>query len=170
MLNTFKDHNQLIFTCLKPTIETSEKDVKYIQRRQENTRTTSVTSLWWFYCWLLTYFSSFSSVSIVDFEQVNVSWKMLSVALYQIFIICRPINEEIVLSYYNLKYFADRSHLMELHYAISTVYLSFLSFRKTWGIPMKDFVKRIAGKTGFCISNIFISNARLKLTKKSSKC
>ena len=40
----------------------------------KNTRTKSLTSFWCFYCWLGTYFKSFSSVSIIDFEQVNVSW------------------------------------------------------------------------------------------------
>ena len=39
----------------------------------KNTRTTSVTSFWGFYCWLWTYFTPFSSVFIVDFELVNVS-------------------------------------------------------------------------------------------------
>ena len=34
----------------------------------------SVTSLWFFHCLLGTYFMLFSSVCIVDFEQVNVSW------------------------------------------------------------------------------------------------
>ena len=33
-------------------------------------------SFWCLYCWLWTYLTSFSSVFIVDFEQVNVSWKM----------------------------------------------------------------------------------------------
>ena len=40
----------------------------------KNTRATSMTSFWCFYCSLLTYFISFPSVSIIDFEQVNVSW------------------------------------------------------------------------------------------------
>ena len=29
---------------------------------------------WRFYCWLWTYFTPFSSVSIVEFQQVNVNW------------------------------------------------------------------------------------------------
>ena len=29
--------------------------------------------VWYFYCYLLTYFTPFPSVSITDFEQVNVS-------------------------------------------------------------------------------------------------
>ena len=36
-------------------------------------RMTSFTSFWWFYCKLWTNFTLFSSVPIVDFEQVNVS-------------------------------------------------------------------------------------------------
>ena len=33
-----------------------------------------MTSFMYFYCWLCAHFTSFSSASIVDFEQVNVSW------------------------------------------------------------------------------------------------
>ena len=40
----------------------------------KNTRTMSMTSFWCFYCYLWTYFTPFSSASIVNFEQVNVSW------------------------------------------------------------------------------------------------
>ena len=50
---------QLILTCSKLTIETMEKGVKYVQSLNKNTRE---------------YFTPFSSVFIVDFEQVNVSW------------------------------------------------------------------------------------------------
>ena len=40
-----------------------------------NTRKlTSLMSFWCFYCYLWTYFTPFSSVSIVNFKQVNVSW------------------------------------------------------------------------------------------------
>ena len=35
----------------------------------EDTRTTALTSFWFFYCYFGTYFTSLSSVSIVDFEQ-----------------------------------------------------------------------------------------------------
>ena len=38
-----------------------------------NTRTTSVTEFRYLYCKLLTYFTPFSSVFIVGFEQANVS-------------------------------------------------------------------------------------------------
>ena len=40
----------------------------------KNTRTMSLTPFGCFYCWLWTYFTLFSSASIVDFEQVNISW------------------------------------------------------------------------------------------------
>ena len=39
------------------------------------TRATSITSLWCFYFYLRTCFTPFSIVSIVDFEQLNVSWE-----------------------------------------------------------------------------------------------
>ena len=39
----------------------------------KNTRTTSLTLFWCFYCHLWTYFTPFSSVFIADFEQSNVS-------------------------------------------------------------------------------------------------
>ena len=48
-LNYFTWSNPANISCSKSTIETLEKDVKYVQ--------------------------SFSSVSIVGFEQVNLSWK-----------------------------------------------------------------------------------------------
>ena len=44
----------------------------------KDTRTTSMTLFWCFYCELLTYFTPFSSVSIVDFEQVSVGWDVSS--------------------------------------------------------------------------------------------
>ena len=37
----------------------------------KNTKTT----FWWFYCYLLTYFTPFSYISIVHFKQVNVSYE-----------------------------------------------------------------------------------------------
>ena len=40
----------------------------------KNTRTTSLRLFWCFYCKLKTHFTPFSSVFIVDFEQVNVNW------------------------------------------------------------------------------------------------
>ena len=40
----------------------------------QNTRTTSLTSIWCFYCSFWTHFTPFSSIFIVKFEQVNVTW------------------------------------------------------------------------------------------------
>ena len=42
----------------------------------KNSRMTPLTSLRFFYCKLfIANFTLFSSVSIIDFEQVNISWK-----------------------------------------------------------------------------------------------
>ena len=41
----------------------------------KETRTMSMTSFWFLYCLLWIYFTHCSSVSIVDFEQVNVGWE-----------------------------------------------------------------------------------------------
>ena len=46
-----------------------------INANNKSTRTTSMTSFCCFYCQLWTYFTPFSSVFIIDFEQVNVSWE-----------------------------------------------------------------------------------------------
>ena len=80
--------SQLTFTCSKSTIETLEKGVKYVQINHKDIKTTSMTSFWCLYCWLLTYFTPFSSVSIVDFEQVNVSWNTLKISLTFFRLIC----------------------------------------------------------------------------------
>ena len=40
----------------------------------KDVRRTPVTSFWCLYCELRTYFTHFSSVSIVNFEQVNGDW------------------------------------------------------------------------------------------------
>ena len=40
------------------------------------TRMTSMTLFLCFYCYLRTYLTPFSNVSIVNFEQVNVSWEV----------------------------------------------------------------------------------------------
>ena len=53
--------SQLTFICSKSTIKTLEKGVKEVN--DENTRTTSMI-----------YFTPFSIVFVVDFEQLNVSW------------------------------------------------------------------------------------------------
>ena len=43
-------------------------------RKRSEIFITSLTSLWWFYRYFWTYVTPFSSVSIVYFEQENVSW------------------------------------------------------------------------------------------------
>ena len=48
------------YICLKATIETLKKRVNYVQIYKKDTKTTVLTR--------------FSSVSIVDFEQVNLCW------------------------------------------------------------------------------------------------
>ena len=41
---------------------------------KKDTRTTPIASFWCLYCYLWTYFTPWSTVSIVNFEQVNASW------------------------------------------------------------------------------------------------
>ena len=48
----------------------------------KNTRTTSLTSFWCFYCQLQTYFAPFSRISIADFEQINIGWESISELLF----------------------------------------------------------------------------------------
>ena len=52
-----RELSQLTFTCSKSTIKILE-----------------ITSFWCLCYWLWTYFTSFSGVSIVDFEWVNINW------------------------------------------------------------------------------------------------
>ena len=40
----------------------------------KDTRTTSMMLFWCFYCQLLTYFTSFPKIFIVNFELINVCW------------------------------------------------------------------------------------------------
>ena len=46
----------------------------------KNTKMRSMTPFWCFYWQLGTYFTPFSGVSVVDFEQVNFSWLSLYLA------------------------------------------------------------------------------------------
>ena len=57
------------FACSKLTIETQETECNMFKVNNKDTRTTSML----LYCYLWTYFTPFSSFSIVEFEQVNVS-------------------------------------------------------------------------------------------------
>ena len=69
-----KRPSQLTFTCSKSTTKTLKKLWNMFKVNNKNTRTTPLTSFSCFYCWLWTYFTPFSSVSVVDFKQVNVIW------------------------------------------------------------------------------------------------
>ena len=60
----------------KSTIETLRKVWNMFKGNNKNIRTTSMMSFWCFYWKLWTYFTPFSSVSIVEFEQVNVNWEV----------------------------------------------------------------------------------------------
>ena len=72
---------QLTFTCSKSTIETIEKGVKHVQSYQ-----------------LTLYFTSFSSVSIADFEQTNISWELLQAAQSSIY---AKKSRDLIFLYYN---------------------------------------------------------------------
>ena len=63
----------------KSTIGTLEKVWNKVKVNNKDTRTTSLKSFSCFYCYFWKYFTPFSRVSISDFEQVNVSWKALSI-------------------------------------------------------------------------------------------
>ena len=43
----------------------------------KDTRTTPLASFWYLYCYLQTYFTLCSSVSIVNFVQVNADWELI---------------------------------------------------------------------------------------------
>ena len=65
----------LIFTYSKSTIETLEKDVKYVQSQQYKHQNDATDVVLVFLLLTLNIFHTFFSVSYVDFEQVNfVSW------------------------------------------------------------------------------------------------
>ena len=63
ILNVNKEPFQLTLTCWKSTIETPEKGVNFVQKLIK-----TLERLQW------RRYGAFSGVSIVDFEQVNVSW------------------------------------------------------------------------------------------------
>ena len=66
---------QLTFTCSKSTIETQEKVVKYVQSLQ--------------------YFTLFSRVSMVELEQVNISWMVTIILFAQLAFTCSKSTMEI---------------------------------------------------------------------------
>ena len=62
--------SQLAFTCSKSQIKALEKGVKYVQSYQYK-HLNDIIDLVLVFLLLWTYFTSFSSVSIANFEQVN---------------------------------------------------------------------------------------------------
>ena len=65
--------SQATFFCWKSKMETPEQRVKSDKVNIQNTRTTSMMSFWFLYCWHKTDFTHCSGVSFVDFEQENVA-------------------------------------------------------------------------------------------------
>ena len=75
---------QLKFIYSKSIIKTLENGVKYVHSCSNMfICSTTVTSFWCFYCQIWKYFTLFSSVSIVDFKQLNVSQENNSHAYVQ---------------------------------------------------------------------------------------
>ena len=62
--------SQLAFTCSKSQIKALEKGVKYVQSYQYK-HLNDIIDLVLVFLLLWTYFTSFFSVSIANFEQVN---------------------------------------------------------------------------------------------------
>ena len=62
---------QSTFICSKPATETLEKGVKYVESQWRHSNISV----------FIIYFIPFSCVSIVDFEQVNVSWEVQQLML-----------------------------------------------------------------------------------------
>ena len=79
----------LTFTCSKSTIETLEKDMKYVQSWQNNTRATPLTSFWclnisqtlfWcFHCWLWPMNADWEPVTFLKFASTLSPQKIVSV-------------------------------------------------------------------------------------------
>ena len=61
-------YSQLQFTCSKAIIEIQEQCVKFVQSAQERYKGNNDV-YWYLNCYLQTYFSQFTGVSIVDVEQ-----------------------------------------------------------------------------------------------------
>ena len=65
---------QPTFTCPKLTMKHQNNMQNLFKVNNEDTRMTSLTSVWCCYFWLWTDFTHCSGVSIVDFEQVHADW------------------------------------------------------------------------------------------------
>ena len=68
----FEPVTQLTFTCSKSTIQTLEKSIKYVQSKQWENHNDVTDFILVLLLLALKIFYAFSSVSIVDFDQVNV--------------------------------------------------------------------------------------------------
>ena len=64
---------QVIFTCSNSTIETLEKGVKYVQSQKKH-QNDAIDVVLVFLILPLNIFHTIFYFSIVEFEQVNVSW------------------------------------------------------------------------------------------------
>ena len=114
---------QLIFTCSKATIETLGKGVKYFKiNNNKDTRTTPFIFIVNFVMSLLltlNVFYTFFSVSIADFEQVNVSWVS---GFYTFNLGCVSIGSRLT----NLR-FSHSFHTQSSFFSISRLGLVFYS-------------------------------------------
>ena len=77
-----KTFTQLKFTCSNLTIETPGKGVKYVQSKQKKHQNDVNDVVMVFLLLTLNIFDTFLSDSIIDFEQVNVSWEEPFVTLF----------------------------------------------------------------------------------------
>ena len=68
-----QENNSANIYLFKLNNRNTRKKVWYLFKFNDNI--TRKTPFWCFYCWFWTYFTPFSSVSIVDSEQVNISWE-----------------------------------------------------------------------------------------------
>ena len=67
---------QPAFTCSKVTMETLEQDLKYVQSNNKDTKTTSLA-------YFTTYFTSCSTVSIVNFEHLIAGWPVSTSQIFR---------------------------------------------------------------------------------------
>ena len=77
-----KTFAQLKFTCSNLTIETLGKGVKYVQSKQKKHQNDVNDVVMVFLLLTLNIFDTFLSDSIIDLEQVNLSWEEPFVTLF----------------------------------------------------------------------------------------
>ena len=127
---------QLIFTCSKSTIETLEKRMKY--------------------CKLWTYFTTFSCVSIVDFEHVNVSWVktwLISIVSNQII-----VNDYITQNRFK---FCTFQYILLTDHTVHNVYSEI--FVSEWMFVSQSCVVGFNPFSGWCSIFILSENTRKQL-------